>query len=79
MHDRLLQIANIWVSWSVLYWLDEIGKEEVIIHGQNYEQAEIRAKEGPGDERFGDGQPDDDQPDGKTLGESIILPKVSTN
>lgn len=61
-----------------LYGLDEIGKEEVIIHGQNNEQTQIRAKEGPRNERFCDVQPDQ-QPNGETLGESTILSKDSTN
>ena len=58
--------------------LDEIGKEEVIIRWQNNEETEIRAKEGPGNEWFGDGQPDH-QPNGENLWERIILSKDSTN
>lgn len=61
-----------------LYKLDEIGKEEVIIHGQNNEKTEICTKEGPRNERFDDGEAGHVR-NRETLGESTIFSKESTN
>lgn len=74
-YDRICECLN---ELICLYGLDEIGKEEVIIHGQNNEQTEICTKEGSANERLDDGEAGHG-PNGETLRESTILSKDSAS
>ncbi|KAL3634214.1 hypothetical protein CASFOL_021268 [Castilleja foliolosa] len=58
---------------------DEIGKEEVVVHGQNNEQTEIRTKEGPRNEKLRADQSVLRPSNRETLRSSIVLPKDSAH
>lgn len=58
--------------------VDETGKEEIIIHGQNNEQTQVCTKEGARHEKLGADQPNPES-NFTTLRDSIILPKDSSN